>query len=45
MAWQPERNRNSLSPHGLKEAEAMPRPACTTSIMCLAPKCRPAFSA
>jgi hypothetical protein len=21
MPWQPERNRNSLSPHGIKEAE------------------------
>ena len=26
MAWQPERNRNSLSPHGLKEAEGHAAP-------------------
>jgi hypothetical protein len=29
MPWEPERNRNSLSPHGIKEAEATARAACT----------------
>jgi len=26
MPWEPERNRNSLSPHGLKEAEGHAAP-------------------